>query len=196
MGVTAMQLETLQAILEGVQGVTFASLDTITQCKLTGGKANPFQGKVEKHCNGSRVMLFTNKNSSGYENKVRRHLEQAGLDPDSFQMGALPWGERLPNSPIIKNTSKKTGETSYYLQCVFIEAGQSEYYATDLIDCEDGTWFGEGERILANRIPGLPDKTGSEHQGLERSKQVIVRSYALESIVGLRAMGAEYVKAA
>jgi hypothetical protein len=183
-----MNLEQMKALLMSFEGATFAGLDTVTVPTLKGGKANPFQGKLAKHCNGSRVMLFTNKKSSGYENKVKRHLEKAGLDPESFQMGALPWGERLPNSPLIVNKEK------HYLQCVFLEAGTVEYRATEEIITNGFLDVGmshycNGDYVPKENIPGLSDKTGSEHQGLERDSQVIVRTYALESIVALRAMG-------
>ena len=182
-----MERYQIEQLLERFQGVTFASLDTVTVPVLKGGKANPFQNRIEKRCNGLRVMLFTNTKSSGYENKVKRHLEQAGLDPDSFKSGPLPWGERVPNSPFITNGGK------LYLQCVFLSQFkvEPEYYATDEINISPICFWEPGMRIEAKEINGLNERTGSEHQGLERSKQVIVRTYAIESIVALRAMGSE-----
>jgi hypothetical protein len=146
------------------------------------------QGKVEKRCLGHRVLLFTNKNASGYENKVRRHLEREGKNPDSFVMGKLPWGQRVPNSPFIEHKGE------YYLQAVFLASGSVEYRATSEIIFNEYMGIGmthycEGDYIPKQNIPGLPDKDGSEHQGLDNS--VIVRSYKLSSIVALRAMSEE-----
>ena len=178
-----MKLDELQALLAQINGATFASIDTVTIPTLKGGKKNPFQGKVAKHCEGHRVMLFTNKKTNAYEAKVRRHLEREGKNPDSFVLGELPWGKRLPDSPIIEHNGK------YYLQCVFLKSGSVEYRAKEFIDCEDGTWFSAGSRVVATAIQGLNERSGSEHQGLDN--EVIVRSYALDSIKALRAFHEE-----
>jgi hypothetical protein len=178
-----MQLEQLQALLESLNGASFASLDTVTVPTLKGGKANPFKDRLVKRCNGHRVILFQNKKSNGYENKVRRHLIKEGKNPDSFSLGALPWGERLPNSPIITNKGK------YYLQVIFLKpANEIEYAASDTIEANGWIYF-PGDNIPKDRIDGIDDKTGSEKQGLD--DQVIVRTFALESIVALRAFKEE-----
>lgn len=184
-------LQEIQAMLATIQGCSFAGLDTATIPVLTGGKKNPMQGKIIKRCIGHNVMLFTNTNSSGYENKVKRHLEASGLDPNGWTMGELPWGKRLPNSPIIDNNGK------YYLQAVFLKAGVTQYFATDEIELNNQPHifvrYKEGELIPKANIPGLKDTTGSEGQGLERDKQVIVRTYALDSILAIRAENKELV---
>lgn len=172
-----MDRHAIESILAPISGATFASLDTQTEVPLKGGKSNPLQGRVVKRCLGNRVMLFTNKYASGYENKVKRHLEKAGLDPVSFNAGALPWGKRVPNSPFIEHEGK------LYLQTVFLAAGDVEYFQrTDLVDMGFLP-------IHKENITGLPTKTGSEHQGLERDSQVIVRTYAIDSILAIRAFG-------
>jgi hypothetical protein len=178
-----MEYNQAQALLSQIQGCTFASLDTVTIPALKGGKANPMQGKVSKHCLGHRVLLYTNQNSSGYENKVKRHLEREGKNPDSFIMGKLPWGKRIADSPFIENKGE------YYLQCCFMNSGSVEYRANQFIDCLDGTWFREGEVIPATFVRGLNEKSGSEHQNL--SDEVIVRTFKLSSIVSLRAFHEE-----
>lgn len=173
------------ALLAKVQGCTFAALDTLTYPPLKGGKANPMQGKIAKHSIGHRVMLFTNKNSSGYENKVRRHLIAEGKNPDSFAMGALPWGKRIENTPFIENNGK------YYLQTVFLKSGENKYRVTNSgpIVLPDGKVFLAGSYIDKDDIIGLKETSGSEGQGLEN--EVIVRAFALESILAIRAMNNE-----
>lgn len=179
-----MQLAELQGLLESLNGASFASLDTVTVPTLRGGKANPFKDKIVKRCTGHRVILFQNKNANGYENKVRRHLIKEGKNPDGFKLGPLPWGKRLPNSPIIENNGK------YYLQVIFLEAAKEiEYAASDEINISPICFYEPGMIIPKGEIKGLDDRTGSEHQGLD--SQVIVRTFALESIVALRAFKEE-----
>ena len=182
-----LSIQTASAILATVQGCTFAGLDTVTVPVLKGGKANPFQGKVAKVATGHKVLLFTNQNSNGYLNKVRRHLEAEGKDPDSFQLSSLPWGERIEGTPFIRHKEK------HYLQCVFLDSGSIEYRALEPItytphsDSFDVPMkWDTNEEIPEHLIIGLPDRSGSEHQGLDN--EVIVRTFALESIEGLRAM--------
>ena len=179
----------IEQVLAPINGATFAGLDTVTDVKLLGGQKNPFQGKVEKHCLGHRVMLFTNKFSNAYENMVKRHLEQAGLDPATFSVGNLPWGERVPNSPFI------TCKDKLYLQVVFLEAGSTEYRIKEgeEVTLSPIAFWESGMTIEKQELlnHGLNEKTGSEHQGLERDKQVIVRTYCIDSITAIRAFGTE-----
>lgn len=93
-------------VLERIRGVTFASMDTVTQVKLLGGKKNPMRDRVTKHSSRHRVMLFTNQRSNGYENMVRRRLEREGL-PSDFQVAPRPW---VPGFPVFpwSNTRDRT----------------------------------------------------------------------------------------
>lgn len=172
----------IEELLAPINGATFASLDTQTEVTLLGGKKNPHQGRIVKRCLGNRVMLFTNKKSPAYENMVKRRLEAAGLDPVSFNAGNLPWGKRVPDSPFIENKGE------LYLQCVFLVAGDVKYFLR-----RNSMFLGVDnfDPIEKKDIIGLNDRTGSEHQGLERNKQVIVRTYAIDSIVALRAFKSE-----
>lgn len=152
----SLDFEEILAVVEKISGCTFASIDSITQ---------PKPGIT---CRASEnVILFTNKNSSGYENKVRRHLEQAGLDADGFHVGDLSWGVRIPETPLIEHKGK------HYLQCISLNSGEWHYYAGDTeINPED---FGIR--------PARPQ------WGLEKDTAVYVHAYKLESIVSLRIMG-------
>lgn len=163
-----MQPELVLDLINRINGVTFAGLDCVTDVKLKGGKSNPMQGRVTKRCDGNRVMLFTNKKSSGYENMVKRRLEQEGKDPSSFVLGKLAWGERIPESPIIEHKG------AYYLQTIFLAAGKS-------------TYFLDGQPIAKEDIIGLDDKdVGSGRQGLEDENKVVVRTYKFDSIRCIR----------
>ena len=120
-----MKIHDIYEVLKKIQGCTFASMDNITQVKLKGGKKNEMQGRVTKHTSNNQVMLFTNQNSNGYENMVRRRLENEGKNPDSFALGSLPWGTRVPNTPLIEHNGK------YYIQVIFNRPGSSVYFLDD-----------------------------------------------------------------
>lgn len=160
-----MQLTQIQDLVDRINGCTFAGLDCITTIELSGAR------RVIKKCFNARVILFTNKKSDGYENMVRRRLEQEGKDPDSFVLGQLAWGKRLPNSPLIMHEGK------HYLQVIFLAEPRPEYYL-------------DGQRVRKRDIKGFPkDKLGSGRQGLEDKNKVVVRTYALESIKCIRLFG-------
>lgn len=180
-----MNLMQIQDLLDKVNGCTFAGLDCVTDVKLAGGRKNPYQGKLVKHCYGNRVMLFTNKLSNGYENMVRRRLVAEGKDPSSFQLGELVWGTRLPNSPIIEHKNQ------HYLQVIFLVPGEPQYFATDdiywyLDNGEKFVAFKKGDEVPKRCIKGLPEHKGSGRQGLEGDNKVVVRTYSLDSIRCIR----------
>lgn len=155
-----MELFPLQNLLDKIQGCTFATLDTITE---------PSNG-ITKMTQGERVILFTNKKSSGYDNMVRRRLEAAGKNPDNFVLGDLPWGTRLPNSPLIEHKGK------YYLQCVRLADGQSKYFI--------------GSREVRDPS-GLGLRSRGTNQGLPKADEVEVCCYRLDRIQRIALMGDE-----
>lgn len=164
----------LREIIENseINGTTFISIDTETVVPLTGGKKNPMQGRVTKRVTGSNVMVFTNKNSNGYENMVNRRLVQEGKDPESFELQPRKWGTRIPNSPIIEH------KDALYLEVIFLKAGVVQYYL-------------DGSEIRISDIEGLASKQESEQGGLDN--KVIIRTFAFESIKKIRINKMEYV---
>lgn len=162
--------------LSNFKGSQIIGLDTIVSVKLTGGQKNPMQGRVKKLTEGHRVMIF--KNGNGYKNMVNRRLqkqfEEIGMttvelferiaNPE-FEPGPRPWGERVEDSPIISHKGK------LYLECIFLKAGESKYFL-------------DGEEIAKEEIIGLPEKTEGAQGGL--IDKVIVRTFALESIIKVR----------
>lgn len=144
-------------LLSKIQGCTFANLDAMTE---------PSNG-IQKVTTGVRIILFTNKKSSGYENMVKRRLEEAGKDPNGFVLGDLLWGTRLPDSPVIENKGK------HYLQCILLSEGQSKYF------------------IGGREVPqdGLMLRQRSNNQGLPTGSEVVVACYKLENITRIALMG-------
>lgn len=169
-----MQLATVEQALQNVSGGSFVGIDTLTDVKLTGGKKNPHQGRVTKSMTGAQVMVFQNKNINGYEAMIRRRLEAEGKDPATFVLGERAWGQRLPNSPIVVH--KKEDGTRYYLEVIFLRAGEVEYFL-------------DGQPIAPSAIQGLPvqDRDPTAQGGLDN--QVVIRSFGLDSITRLRIDG-------
>ena len=167
-----MDFNTASTALKDPKGGTFVGLDTETVVTLRGGKKNPQQGRVTKRVTGSRVMCFSNSNTNAYAAMVQRRLVQEGKDPAAFELGPRAWGERVPDSCFVVHRG------SYYLEAIFLQAGSVQY-------CLDGV------PVPASSIEGLPETREQTGQGgLENA--VVIRTYALESIVALRANGQEW----
>jgi hypothetical protein len=148
--------------VSGLNGSSFIGIDTLTDVKLTGGKANPMQGGVQKATVGSSVMIFSNKKSNAYENMVERRLAAEGKDPESFQLQPRTWGVRIENTPLIIHKEE------YYLEVIFLKAGGTSYYYNS-------------KPIKKDLIQGMPEKSeGGEQGGLDN--KVIIRTYKLNSI--------------
>lgn len=151
-----MEIVEVINLLATIQGCTFAALDAETR---------PVPG-VKKITTGERVLLFTNKNCSGYENMVKRRLREAGKNPDNFVLSDLPWGERVKGTPLIEHNGK------YYLQCICLDPGQSEYFIAN--------------RKVDPEYLNLPKKRPNQGLG---DNSVYVHTYALESITRLSVKG-------
>jgi hypothetical protein len=73
--------------LQKFHGCTYASIDAETTI-------SPGVTKIET---GKRIILFK---SPHYADMVKRRLIEAGKNPDNFVIGEMPWGQRVPNSPL------------------------------------------------------------------------------------------------
>lgn len=163
---------TIQEALANLKGSSFIGLDTVTDIKLTGGKGNPFQGRVQKAASGHSVQLFSNKNSNGYENMVKRRLIAEGKDPEAFTLGERAWGTRIPNTAFVEHKGE------LYLEVIFLKSGDTTILLDNIPHAGD--------------IPGMPvEKESSGQGGLEN--QVIVRTFKASSIKRLRFDHIEYV---
>lgn len=194
-------------VLGGFAGSTIASVDTCTPVRL--GKTltekntpnavlrrafrimqlcsgdvskaikNPLFDRVSKENIGANVMLFTNHNSNGYQNMVKRRLEAEGKDPESFTLSPRTWGERIPGTPIVRHT--KDGVEEFYIEMIYNRPGKSKYIV-------DGK-----EEIDREDIPGLaPPKIAEQAQG-GLDYMVQVRTVKLSNITAIRYTGKEFV---
>lgn len=158
-----MDRNTITTALDFV-GATFVGIDTMTSPKLRGGRKNPHQSRITKLTYDSQVMAFTS--GAGYENMVNRRLAEEGKP--SFEVGPRAWGERIPNTPFVEHGEKM------YLEVIFLKAGKS-------------TFFLDGAVIAREDIEGLEEAQEGRQGDLE--EKVIIRTFALDSIVALRANG-------
>jgi hypothetical protein len=157
-----MEREILSALLAQIKGCSFANLDTETV---------PTPG-IRKIVTGQRVIMFTNTNCSGYENMVKRRLLEAGKNPENFVLGDLPWGTRVPNSPLIEHKGKT------YLQVISLSPGLVKYVSLTGREIDDPEAFGIRER--------------PRNQGLG-ADSVDVCCYNLDNIIRIALMGEELV---
>jgi hypothetical protein len=162
-----------EIMTDKVNGGTFISINTETQVKLAGGQKNPLQGRVTKVVMGSNVMVFQNKHSNAYENMVNRRLVVEGKDPNSFTVGPRSWGQRETGTPFVHHNGNE------YLEVIFLKCGDVHYRVDGIVTPK-------------SQIPGLPESTSEAHQG-GLDQKVIIRTYAVESIIGITVDKTTYV---
>ena len=162
-----MKLSQINSIISQIKGTTFASLDSTTEEKLSGGKKNPHLGRVTKKTDNIRIILFASM--KGYENMVKRRLIKEGKNPDDFKVASLPWGNRISeDSPIIEHNG------NYYIQTIAQGSGQSRYFL-------------DNREVEKESIIGMKEPTKSVKQNLDN--EVVVRTFKLDSIREIRLMG-------
>lgn len=162
-----MELYQIENLLSAIQGCTFASLSAVT---------HPVPG-MTKVTTGENVILFTNESGSGYERMVKRRLQEAGLDPRSFTVSDLPFGQRIPGTPLIVHKGK------YYLQTVLIRPGEIEYTVGTLNPTPISVDVARA--MLGGRF---------NSQGLPEGRRVFVSTYALDNVTEIKLLG-EIVRA-
>lgn len=139
---------TLDELPEG-HGCTPVMIDTE---KLEGG--------IRKVTQGSKVLLTSSSNFSAYGYLVKQALVKAGKNAADFVLQDLPWGKRVPDSPLIEHKGK------FYVQTILLEPGDTKYYIGDT-------------EVTAEQLHIAPRRT---NQGLKREDEIIVNTYALDSV--------------
>jgi len=158
-------MNNIRKIMDAVNGATFISIDTSTNVKLRGGRHNLLQGRVRKVTVGSNVMVFQNKEKSGYGEMVKRRLGKEGKDPESFTVGPRTWGTRLEGIPFVEYKEK------HYLEVIFLNKGTTHYEVDGVVTPKD-------------QIEGIPEsKPESSQGGLEN--KVIIRTFEISSITSV-----------
>lgn len=167
-----MDFQTAQQAFATLAGGTFVGMDTLTDVALKGGKKNPQQGRITKEMTGATVMCFSNANGSAYDAMVKRRLVAEGKDPESFELGERAWGQRIAGTPFVEHKGQ------HYLEVIFLKSGAVQYLQDSF-------------PVDAESIEGLPEKREDNGQGGLENK-VVIRTFALDSIVALRANGQEW----
>ena len=152
----------MNPVVSGINGNTFVGLDTLTTVKLTGGKKNEMQNRVEKMTVGASVQVFSNKNSNGYKNMVARRLNKQGVEVE-FELKPRVWGQRIENTPLIEHKG------AFYLEVIFLKSGNSSY----LFD---------NKPIRKDLVQGLPVKKEGSQGGLVDENKVIIRTFKVASL--------------
>lgn len=168
-----MDYPTAQQVFGALAGGTFVGIDTRTEVKLTGGRKNEHQGRVTKVMRGATVMVFTNSETNAYAAMVRRRLAEEGKNPDSFELGERVWGERIPGTPFVEHNGR------HYLETIFMRPGSVEYEL-------------DGVPIDKSDIQGLPAPRIDEDSQAGLDNKVVIRTFALDSIMCLRSGGASW----
>lgn len=170
-----LTLSTAKNIFANVSGSSFVGIDTITEVPLTGGKSNFMQGRITKRMTGASVMVFQNKRINGYQAMVERRLAKEGKS-STFKLSPRKWGKRIADTPFVER--EKDGSVNYYLEVIFLKAGEVEYFIDD-------------RPINQDAIIGLKSAAPKTGQGgLE--DQVTIRSFKFASIKKIRIDKTEY----
>lgn len=168
-----MDYPTAQRVFGALAGGTFVGIDTRTDVKLTGGRKNAMAGRVTKVMRGATVMVFTNSETNAYDAMVRRRLAEEGKDPESFELGERVWGTRIPGTPFVEHNGR------HYLETIFMKPGVVEYEL-------------DGAPIDKSDITGLPAPRIDEDSQAGLDRKVVIRTFALDSIMCLRSGGASW----
>ena len=159
--------ERLLLMLLEVRGASFATITTRTDARLkkTG---NPF-GYVEKISRVNVTLGFQ------YANAVNRQRTREETEAD-FEAMPRQWGERSAQSPLLIEHKGKM-----YLETKIERSLSHEYIA------------GDGRALTDEEVrPFLPAR-GASRQDVE--KEILVRDYAIDSIIGIAFGGQVYVVA-
>lgn len=156
--------ENLMSLLSEVKGATFATLITSTDPRLKK-TGNPFRN-VRKVSRVNVCIGFQ------YENAVNRQREREG-NSEVFESAPRQWGEKI--SPMIVQHNGKL-------------------YLETKVERSLGYSFQDenGKEIDSKLIePFLPARKESARQ--ETEKEILVRDYALDSIIAATIGGKDYV---
>jgi hypothetical protein len=139
---------------------------------------NPFYNQREKAFTVSKVSRVNGMINWSYENSVNNQRAREGHG-DAFEAHPRTWGQRIQGTPFVHHM-KKDGSIKRYLE-VKVERSLGHFYMDEY-----------GKEIDAALVqPWLVDASPSRRQ--ETEKEIILRDYALESIIGLVHKGTNYI---
>lgn len=159
------------------------TIATLTTCTIPAmvkkdretKQPNPFIGRVLKRSKVNGIVGGWNYASAVNRQRLREANPQTVAEVEAVpDFEALPrsWGTRVPNSGLVQHGNK------YYVELKVERSLETTY----LIDGQPAT-----DKQLEELKKFLPKKSESTRQGVE--KQIILRDYALESVVGVKMNG-------
>ena len=151
-------------------GTNFIGFDMKTKVVLKGGKKNPMQGKVDKIHEGFSGMIFSNKDSSAYENMVNRRRALAGL-PTDFTSGKLPWGTKMPGTSVIEHNGAAYLQIIYNQRPVSLIEFATKEMGLALTPAQELMFQAIGDRVAA--FEGKSGRTRYELDGVDIDKKDI-----------------------
>ena len=151
-------------MLADIKGATFATLVTATDARLKK-TGNPF-GNVRKVSRVNVCLGFQ------YESAVNRQRTREGSEAD-FETAPRQWGT--------------------HISAMLIEHKERIYLETKVEKSLDHKYLDANDQELSSEAvaPFLPTRAQSTRQ--ETEKEIVVRDYALDSILSLAIKGEEYV---
>lgn len=161
----------LKEITTALTGANVVNVTYRTPVKLTGGKKNPQQGRVEK-VTVTPAMIFNEENVNAYQNMVRRRQAQEGMAVD-FEVSNPAWGW-VDIAPGVVEYTNKEGNTTRYLKLIKVGKART-YYLLD------------GVEISKSEIIGMPAYKAAEQGGI--AHKVDIRVVKLENVVRLSIKG-------
>lgn len=154
----------LLALLSDVKGATFATIVASTDPKLL--KTGNTLGPVRKLSRVNVTLGFQ------YENAVNRQRLREGSEPD-FESDPRQWGKKI--SPMFVE----------HLGKIYLETKVEKSLGHSFQDAS-------GKEIDSKLVePFLPKRSKSTTQ--ETEKEILVRDYALDSILSISFRGEDYV---
>jgi hypothetical protein len=168
-----MQIDTFLQVMKNVGECESATMSTLTNVSLKGGRKNPFQNRVQKRMINAKVVLCaSNDHVNGYQSTVRNRLVSEGKSAEAFVLQPRKWGSRMMNAPVVEHV--KDGVKKYYLEVIFESGGSVEY----LVD---------GVTTNPSEIEGLElSKPESEDSQCGLTNKVVIRTFDMDSVVELR----------
>lgn len=154
----------LLALLNEIKGATFATIVARTDPRLK--KTGNTLGTVHKVSRVNVTLGFQ------YENAVNRQRDREELEAD-FKAAPRQWGEKI--SPMLVTHNGK----------IYLETKVEKSLGHSFQNAE-------GKEIDSELVkPFLPARSGSNRQ--ETEKEILVRDYALDSIIGITFKGEDYI---
>lgn len=190
-------LDGLREVIASVKGAKFATIVTKTDVKMTGGKSNPYYGRVTKVARVHGMINWL------YENAVNNKREKEGQpltndgEIEKFISQPRAWGKRLHLEvgnkqlllPFVHHIKgiKSDGSSHRVLNEIEFESLPSEelYLEFRPQSSIEYQYFVDGEPISNEVIEAYLPNRSSEGKTQLTDDIVRVRDYSLQSIVEL-----------